>query len=44
MIFVMVMFEDREEADDFVEGCTEEDIPAGIVLDLEQWTTGQVMQ
>lgn len=44
MIFVMIMFEDRQEAAEFVDECKEEDIPAGIVLDLEAFTTHQVMQ
>jgi len=44
MIFVMIMFEDREEAAEFIAECREEDIPAGIILDLEQWDTRQVMQ
>ena len=44
MIFVMIMFDDRQEAADFIAECQEEDIPAGIILDLEQWTTQHVMQ
>ncbi len=44
MIFVMVMFDTKEEADDFVAECEEEDVPAGIILDLEAWTSRQVMQ
>lgn len=35
MIFVMVMFDTAQEAEQFVAECEEEDVPAGIILDLE---------
>ena len=44
MIVVFVVFDDRQEAAEFVDECKEEDIPAGIVLDLEAFTTQHVMQ
>ncbi len=44
MIVVFVVFDDRQEAHDFVAECEEEDIPAGIVMDLEALTTQHVMQ
>lgn len=43
MVIVLVAFDNRTEADEFVAECRDEDIPAGVVLDL-QTLSGQVVQ